>query len=103
MSTPRGRASPACFVVRYGTMLALLVAGGVPPRSVRAADAPPAPTAFPSLKLSDKPPPGCCCIAVGSPKAGDCSFGVQEDKCLTAGTLFPERRTTWTAGRCPVR
>lgn len=84
-----------------GLAAAILAGGLVAPRGgVRAADAPP--TATPTLALSDRPPPGCCCFSAGAPRASRrCSDGLHEDKCRAAGSLFPKLTTTWTPGKCP--
>lgn len=61
----------------------------------------PVPSASPGLALSDKPPSGCCCIRHAETGKGGCSSGLQEDKCRTAGAVFPKSKTVWVAGPCP--
>ena len=68
-----------------------------------ATEEPPPPTPSPGLRLSDKAPPGCCCIvAQNQPAGAGCSYGLHEEKCQAAGRFFADRTTTWTPGKCPV-
>ena len=86
-------------------LIALLAASalGVSPRVGLAADEP-APSPSVGLKLSDKPPPGCCCTAdPASPDSVRCAYGLHEDKCRWAGKNLGDRVTTWTPGKCPKK
>lgn len=51
------------------------VADGVAPNA-----APPVPSPLPTLALSDKPGPGCCCIRTGPGKAPACSDGCRRGR-----------------------
>lgn len=71
------------------------VADGVAPNA-----APPVPSPLPTLALSDKPGPGCCCIRTGPGKAPACSDGLQEGPCKSAARAVAGWSATWTEGKC---
>lgn len=69
-----------------------------------AADAPLAsPAPAPALVVSEKAPPGCCCISqdVAAGVKPGCKYGMPEDKCRAAGSVLPKWGSTWTPGKCP--
>lgn len=85
-----------------GAAMVLLLA------AVALADDAPTPAASspsaPSLAVSDKAPPGCCCItpdAAAGAKPG-CTYGLSEDKCRIAGHVAPKWASTWAPGKCPA-
>lgn len=73
-------------------------------RTSRAADTPTtAPAPAPSLAISDKAAPGCCCISTNEPgKTPGCTYGLSEATCAKAGKAVSTWSSTWTAGKCPT-
>jgi hypothetical protein len=85
-------------------MLALASLTVATARTSRAADTPTtAPAPAPSLVVSDKSPPGCCCISTNEPgKKPGCTYGLSEATCAKAGKAVSTWSSTWTAGKCPT-
>jgi hypothetical protein len=86
----------AAIVLGYATIVLA--------RTAYAADEPataPAPTA--SLVVSDKAPPGCCCISTNETvnKRG-CQYGLSEETCAKATKAVATWSSTWTVGKCPT-